>query len=107
MQVDRYQLVTSSFILSAQFLSYEFLKRTNEINLTPNRYLKRGALGAVFNSVELFMIQDKSPDFQDTWAFLDKRIQDMVHLGNIKNKIDEDINLLLDSAYLFVTSRTK
>ncbi len=37
-------------------------------------YTKRASLAAVYVASELYMITDKSPDFQDTWAFVDRRI---------------------------------
>lgn len=61
-----------------------------------NWYTKRAALTGIYNTTELVMLQDSSPDFQDTWNFLDNRIQDVVNmattvkqvitLNNIKSK---------------------
>uniref|UniRef100_A0A3B3QC26 Ubiquinone biosynthesis protein n=1 Tax=Paramormyrops kingsleyae TaxID=1676925 RepID=A0A3B3QC26_9TELE len=42
-------------------------------------YSRRLALTAVYSTTELVMVQDSSPDFQDTWMFLDSRIQDMMN----------------------------
>ncbi|XP_042232684.1 ubiquinone biosynthesis protein COQ9-B, mitochondrial-like isoform X2 [Homarus americanus] len=42
-----------------------------------NWYTKRGILAAVYKSSELCMLQDKSEDFQDTWAFLNRRLSDV------------------------------
>ena len=38
-------------------------------------------LAGVYKSTEIFMLQDKSEDFQDTWAFLDRRVEDFGTLG--------------------------
>ncbi|XP_037306715.2 ubiquinone biosynthesis protein COQ9, mitochondrial [Pungitius pungitius] len=46
-----------------------------------NWYTKRAALTGIYNTTELVMLQDSSPDFLDTWNFLDNRIQDVVNMG--------------------------
>nr|XP_057932273.1 ubiquinone biosynthesis protein COQ9, mitochondrial [Doryrhamphus excisus] len=46
-----------------------------------NWYRKRAALTGIYNTTELVMLQDSSPDFQDTWIFLDNRIQDAVNMA--------------------------
>jgi len=40
-------------------------------------YTKRALLGSAYASAELYMITDKSVDFEDTWAFLDRRLADV------------------------------
>lgn len=44
-------------------------------------YTKRGLLAAVYASTELFSLSDTSPGFEDTWAFLDRRIDDVMSAG--------------------------
>jgi len=46
-----------------------------------NWYTKRAALTGIYNTTELVMLQDSSPDFQDSWTFLDNRIQDVVNMA--------------------------
>ncbi|XP_034735442.1 ubiquinone biosynthesis protein COQ9, mitochondrial [Etheostoma cragini] len=46
-----------------------------------NWYTKRAVLTGIYNTTELVMLQDSSPDFQDTWNFLDNRIQDVVNMA--------------------------
>ncbi|KAJ8417482.1 hypothetical protein AAFF_G00287090 [Aldrovandia affinis] len=50
-------------------------------------YTRRVALTGVYNTTELVMLQDSSPDFQDTWTFLDKRIQDMINMANTAKQV--------------------
>lgn len=38
-----------------------------------NWYTKRGLLAKLFVSTQMVMIKDQSPDFRDTWEFLDRR----------------------------------
>ncbi|XP_064168995.1 ubiquinone biosynthesis protein COQ9-B, mitochondrial-like isoform X3 [Anguilla rostrata] len=52
-----------------------------------NWYTRRAALTGVYNTTELVMLQDSSPDFQDTWVFLDKRIQDIVNMANTAKQV--------------------
>ncbi|GFP79450.1 ubiquinone biosynthesis protein coq9 mitochondrial [Phtheirospermum japonicum] len=38
--------------------------------------VKRTVLGGIYSVTELYMLTDTSPDFQNTWTFLDGRIKD-------------------------------
>lgn len=44
-------------------------------------YSKRLLLAGVYSSTELYMLTDFSPDYADTWAALDRRLEDIVSLG--------------------------
>jgi len=46
-----------------------------------NRYTKRLLLAAVFKATLIFWLNDISPDYRETWAFLDRRIADAMALG--------------------------
>ncbi|XP_048886828.1 ubiquinone biosynthesis protein COQ9, mitochondrial isoform X2 [Brienomyrus brachyistius] len=50
-------------------------------------YSRRLTLTAVYSATELVMVQDSSPDFQDTWAFLDSRIQDMMDVACMAQRV--------------------
>ncbi|KAH9312172.1 hypothetical protein KI387_027207, partial [Taxus chinensis] len=39
-------------------------------------YAKRTLLGGVYTATELYMLTDYSPEFRETWSFLDNRIRD-------------------------------
>nr|XP_049580550.1 ubiquinone biosynthesis protein COQ9, mitochondrial isoform X2 [Syngnathus scovelli] len=52
-----------------------------------NWYTKRAALTGIYNTTELVMLQDSSPDFQDTWNFLDNRIQDIASMVSSAKQI--------------------
>ncbi|XP_022147735.1 ubiquinone biosynthesis protein COQ9, mitochondrial isoform X2 [Momordica charantia] len=43
-------------------------------------YVKRTILGGIYSTTEIYMLSDSSPDFQDTWAFLDNRLKDAFDL---------------------------
>lgn len=46
-----------------------------------NRYTKRLLLSAVVTSTTLFWLNDGSDDFEKTWRFLDRRIGNVLKLG--------------------------
>ncbi|XP_021756711.1 ubiquinone biosynthesis protein COQ9, mitochondrial-like [Chenopodium quinoa] len=43
-------------------------------------YVKRTVLGGIYSTTEVYMLTDKTPDFRDTWAFLDARVRDAFDL---------------------------
>ncbi|HEY5597215.1 MAG TPA: COQ9 family protein [Kiloniellales bacterium] len=52
-----------------------------------NYYTKRGLLAGVYATTLLFWLEDSSEDFADTWAFLDRRIADVMKVPALKAKI--------------------
>ncbi|XP_050397527.1 ubiquinone biosynthesis protein COQ9, mitochondrial isoform X2 [Patella vulgata] len=47
-----------------------------------NWYTKRVSLAAVYKSTEIYMVQDNSEDFTNTWEFLDRRLNDLAVFGS-------------------------
>ncbi|XP_075694348.1 ubiquinone biosynthesis protein COQ9, mitochondrial isoform X2 [Rhinoderma darwinii] len=45
-------------------------------------YTRRAVLAGIYNTTELVMMQDQSPDFEDTWNFLHNRISEATTLGD-------------------------
>ncbi|KAF8104228.1 hypothetical protein N665_0176s0039 [Sinapis alba] len=43
-------------------------------------YVKRTVLGGVYSTTEIYMLTDDSPEYRDTWAFLDDRVKDAFDL---------------------------
>ncbi|XP_064603173.1 ubiquinone biosynthesis protein COQ9, mitochondrial-like [Liolophura sinensis] len=54
-----------------------------------NWYTKRMSLAAVYKSTEITMVQDKSDDFNHTWSFLDRRLDNLVDFGNTLRKAQD------------------
>ncbi|XP_052817424.1 ubiquinone biosynthesis protein COQ9, mitochondrial-like [Mya arenaria] len=48
-----------------------------------NWYTKRAILAALYKSTEVYMVQDKSEDYQQTWEFLDRRMANLTNFGKI------------------------
>lgn len=53
-----------------------------------NWYSKRATLSGVYSATVLFWLGDDSPDHVDTWAFLDRRIQDVMTIEKIKAQVN-------------------
>uniref|UniRef100_A0A2K5NDG0 Ubiquinone biosynthesis protein n=1 Tax=Cercocebus atys TaxID=9531 RepID=A0A2K5NDG0_CERAT len=52
-----------------------------------NWYTRRAMLAGIYNTTELVMMQDSSPDFEDTWRFLENRINDAVNMGHTAKQV--------------------
>jgi len=63
-----------------------------------NWYSKRVTLGVIIAATEIFMIQDASEGFKDTWEFLDRRLEDLSSLPSV-TKIPGDVAGLLDGGF--------
>ena len=49
-----------------------------------NWYTKRATLSGVYGATVLYWLGDDSPDTRDTWAFLDRRIEDVMRIEKVK-----------------------
>lgn len=52
-----------------------------------NFYTKRLTLAAVYSSTLLTWLDDKSPDYNDSWDFLDRRIENVMQFERAKHKL--------------------
>jgi ubiquinone biosynthesis protein COQ9 len=52
-------------------------------------YSKRSLLAAVWSSTFLYWLEDRSEGFQDTWAFLDRRIDNVMQIGKLRARFDD------------------
>lgn len=57
------------------------------VSLQLNWYTRRAVLAGIYNTTELVMMQDSSPDFEDTWHFLENRINDAMNLGHTAKQV--------------------
>ncbi len=62
-------------------------KAAGDTSTDHNWYTKRATLSAVLSAVLLFWLNDESDDFADTWAFLDRRIEDVMKIETAKFKM--------------------
>ena len=52
-----------------------------------NWYTKRVSVAGVYKSSELFMLQDTSDDFRDTWSFMQRRVNNVMKLGEVAAQV--------------------
>lgn len=52
-----------------------------------NWYTRRAVLTGIYNTTELVMMQDSSPDFEETWRFLENRVADAMNMGNTADQV--------------------
>ncbi|MBV7408297.1 COQ9 family protein [Maritimibacter sp. DP1N21-5] len=52
-----------------------------------NWYTKRATLAAVYSSTVLYWLGDESVGYEATWAFLDRRIDDVMKIEDVKGRV--------------------
>ncbi|XP_049819756.1 ubiquinone biosynthesis protein COQ9, mitochondrial isoform X1 [Aethina tumida] len=71
-----------------------------------NWYLRRIGIAGVYKATELYLIQDKSKDHEETWKFLNRRLIEAVQLHDLISKSDVASQGAKDvAASAFVTAR--
>lgn len=61
-----------------------------------NYYTKRMTLAAVFSATLLYWLNDESEGFAETWAFLDRRIEDVMKIEKCKTALKKPVEGLPD-----------
>jgi ubiquinone biosynthesis protein COQ9 len=51
-------------------------------------YTKRSLLAAVWSSTFLYWLDDRSEDLEATWAFLERRIDNVMEIGRLRSRIE-------------------
>ena len=59
-----------------------------------NYYTKRSLLAAVWTSTFLFWLEDRSEGMQESWAFLERRIDDVMRIGGLPARIGDALRSL-------------
>jgi ubiquinone biosynthesis protein COQ9 len=54
-------------------------------------YTKRTLLGAVWSSTFFYWLDDRSPGQGDSWAFLDRRIDNVMQIGSARARLDDTL----------------
>ena len=52
-----------------------------------NWYSKRATLSAVYAATVLFWLGDDSPSYEQTWSFLDRRIENVMQIETAKGQV--------------------
>jgi len=50
-------------------------------------YVKRSMLLKVYVLTEIYMLADKSNNYEETWVFLERRIEEMITAQNILSQV--------------------
>lgn len=53
-----------------------------------SRYSRRATLGGVLVATLLFWLEDHSPGNEETWAFLDRRIENVMRFGQVRGQVE-------------------
>eukprot|EP00455_Lapot_gusevi_P039925 TRINITY_DN4493_c0_g1_i1.p1 TRINITY_DN4493_c0_g1~~TRINITY_DN4493_c0_g1_i1.p1 ORF type:complete len:284 (+),score=59.91 TRINITY_DN4493_c0_g1_i1:40-891(+) len=69
-----------------------------------NWYSKRALAAAVYASTEVFMLTDKSAGFQDTWDFLDRRLDDVLTFGRVSGRLTDMASTAASLGFSLVSS---
>jgi ubiquinone biosynthesis protein COQ9 len=58
-----------------------------------NWYTKRATLGTVYSATVLYWLGDTEPDYAPTWAFLDRRIDNVMQIEKVKAQVRDSPTL--------------
>ncbi len=75
-------------------MSDDIWHRVGDKSTDINWYTKRGLIGGVYVATELFMLTDKSPEYVDTWDFLERRLQDVMMVGGAIKESEHVLNVV-------------
>jgi ubiquinone biosynthesis protein COQ9 len=64
-------------------------------------YTKRATLAGVYGATLLYWLEDRSEDFADTRAFIDRRLADVARLGEARERLDAALERLPNPFRLF------
>jgi ubiquinone biosynthesis protein COQ9 len=68
-------------------------------------YTKRASLGAILAAATLYWLEDRSPNFEDTDAFVERRLGDLYRLTGIGRRVTAVSNALPNPFRLFRPAR--
>ena len=79
-------------------LSDEIWYLAGDISMDSSWYTKRASLATVYSTTDLFMTTDKSPNFEATEEFLDRRLEDVRDVGGVVGGLGEYVSFWAGSA---------
>src|SRR4051794_37252957 len=78
-----------SSLKELSMLSDEIWFLAGDTSVDPSWYTKRASLATIYASSELFMTNDRSPGFNETRAFLNKRIGEVQDAGSVLSSVGQ------------------
>ncbi|KAF9930880.1 Ubiquinone biosynthesis protein coq9, mitochondrial [Modicella reniformis] len=70
-----------------------------------NWYTKRASLAVIYTTTELYMTTDKTPNYEATQKFLDRRFEDAATLGKATNEVLQIAEFGAKSVFGIITSK--
>lgn len=90
------------------YLTVDFIWRVIGDKSTDfNFYTKRALLVPVLVTTLLFWLNDESVGFEDTWAFLNRRIGDVLKIQKLRGRLDKIVSRVPFISAVFSTVRSK
>ena len=86
-------------------LSDEIWFLAGDASVDSSWYTKRASLSAVYSVSEVFMTQDRSPDFVETEQFVDARLADVTKVGSVLSALGEWVDYTGHSAVNVLRSK--
>ncbi|XP_051114130.1 uncharacterized protein LOC127239831 [Andrographis paniculata] len=80
LSIQAQPLNLSTSLKQRAMLVDEFWHAAGDVSADIDWYVKRTVLGGIYSATELYMLTDNSPDFKDSWTFLDGRVKDAFNL---------------------------
>lgn len=68
-------------------------------------YTKRATLAGLYAAALVYWLDDRSEGFSDTTAFVDRRLEDLKRVGEVRARLDEFLSRLPDPFRFFRTTR--
>jgi ubiquinone biosynthesis protein COQ9 len=56
-----------------------------------NYYTKRATLGAVWTATFLYWLEDRSPDFEDTYAFMGRQLEKVGRFTQVRVRLEDQV----------------
>ena len=70
-------------------LADEIWYLAGDVAVDPTWYTKRASLSAIYAAAELFMTNDRSPEFRETRDFLRRRLAEASEIGDVTRSVRE------------------
>ncbi|KAF8928699.1 ubiquinone biosynthesis protein COQ9, mitochondrial [Dissophora ornata] len=70
-----------------------------------NWYTKRASLAAIYTTTEMYMTTDKTPNYEATQRFLDRRFVDAASVGKATNEVLQIAEFGVKSVFGIITSK--
>jgi ubiquinone biosynthesis protein COQ9 len=64
-------------------------------------YTKRATLAGIYAATLMYWLEDRSEDFADTRAFIDRRLADVALVGKLRGRVEGELQRLPNPFRLF------